>query len=191
MLEKQKQNSRCLAGVPLVVALLLSLGVVGASFAALGQAQILEEEGDLSKDEELIMRSGSMPTGVIPALCANNPHLGRICGPDVASMRLIKRGSESLDERVDMLRHNNAQYKTLTPTDAQMQVVEGEDNDNIIFQVKISKEFLKNVLTIDSSDQAIGPYGVSVFGQLGEGTCYWDCWYANSVKKCQCIKLQQ
>jgi hypothetical protein len=191
VLVKQNHNSRCLAGVPMAVALLLGLGVMAASFAAFGEAQIIEEEQDLAKDEELIMRSGSMPTGVIPVLCANNPNLARICGPDVAIMRVINRGSGTPDERIDVLRHNNALFKTLTPTDMQMSVVEREDNDNIIFNVTISKEFLKNLLTVDPSDQEIGPYGVSIFGQLGEGTCYWECWYANSVKKCQCIKLQQ
>jgi hypothetical protein len=190
MPQKQKHNGYRLAGLPIKLAILFSLGIVGLPAAVLAQTQVLTEE-DLSKDEETLMLSDNLPTHVIPHPCPNGVPWQRVCGSDATLLRIINKGTDVPQKRVSFLRPSGNLYNEVDP-DIHMSVVPGQNNHSITFQITISKTFLRGLYPIEDGEVPptdITPYGVSIFGQLGPNTCYWDCSYVNSIKKCQCIEL--
>ena len=65
--------------------------------------------------------------------------------------------------------------------------IDTSDSTYVNVTVRLAKSLLDGIA--QNRGDPLQVYGVSVFGRLGTSSCYWDFWYANGKKKCECIQI--
>lgn len=164
---------------------------VSAAFAlAFGLGTILAPSVGFGQDQKQAQSATPelMAIDLPTAVCQNNPLLRELCGDDVVLARSVKLSPEHEDHRVKIFGKPGSHQRE-RPKDGEMDVrVKGDNDPNtdyIEVKVTLSKEFLRR---FNPNDPKLTFYTVSVVGKTGSASCYWDCYYVNGKKICECIE---